>query len=180
MPFVPFVEKGAVESGSPMGVSLSQDGFCYLNVAAAQAFGPAAYILFLYDEETQTLGFRPATKEEPGAYKLTYLGAGRSCTMKKVLRHYGYDLATIKGRHPVSRTAEGIFVIEIAHPTTPVAAPLPDPIPAHSPTPVVRDEQLLPQPVTRPVRPTLVPVPKRQRKTEQTQRTTVAHMTEGV
>lgn len=115
MAFQTFINKGMQVTSGPMSLSISKDGFAYLNTDTSRALGDTDYIVFLFDGETGRLAFKPTTEGAEGAYKLTRVGPGRSCTMRKVLQHFGFSIKDVQGKHFLipERGEEGVYVIDL-------------------------------------------------------------------
>jgi hypothetical protein len=115
VPFETFTNKGMQVVRGPMYLSISKEGFAYLNTDTSRALGDEEYVTFLFDHDTGQLGFRTVPEGTSGAYKLTRVGPGRSCTMRKVLDHYGFVVSDIKGKHRVFQSDEdqGVYVIDL-------------------------------------------------------------------
>jgi hypothetical protein len=115
VPFETFTNKGMQVVRGPMYLSISKEGFAYLNTDTSRAWGTRNTSPSLFDHDTGQLGFRTVPEGTSGAYKLTRVGPGRSCTMRKVLDHYGFVVSDIKGKHRVfqSDEDESVYVIDL-------------------------------------------------------------------
>lgn len=97
-------------SSRPATVTVMKSGLFSFSPAAIAALGDPDYVLFLYDRNTQRIGFREATKGTPHSYRVRAIGNGTHVvTAIAFLRFLGADLAETR-RYPLLPSRDGHYI----------------------------------------------------------------------
>lgn len=116
MPDFEIYRRGSRPDGPPM-VTITAAGAISFSVAAFEALGSPAAIVYLIDRDERLIGFRAAAVGETSAY---HVNAGRGVSARSILNAMGISYGT--GRRYPLLTGDGTPHIDLKQPGTPVTS----------------------------------------------------------